>query len=1049
MRALFCDVRLANAALRFPGLFCLLILAVTASAQSFPPKLEILPPIRNDWIRLSSPSDFNTVTTLQASSNLLDWEWVGTSHDGLFNYPDAASPNFPNRFYRSRSTSRGPIDDWKNQILFSDEPFRSTAARSQDLRWVKFAILLSDPVRVFYQDSMKYPFHYDFAAQRLAPFVGMDRAAFDSVSLHRANQQVLLGAVLYPPDGNLVEYGVQFVGFDAYAPEEIVRWFGLVKATVYASGGAGVYYMPTFEQSASARTNADYFVSNSIPIASTERWIAANNCYSPGWALGRMKYIPASEIDAAFGDGRLRPEDILLTDGVPANTPVVAGIISLTPATPNSHVAILSRSFGIPFVYLSDEAERLRVQQLAGHEVILRATVDALGSAVEVVDVEGALDPALKSGLLALKAPQPIEFAPRQSFGALTASCDMLAPGDIQYFGGKAANYGLLRRSIPTNCPPAIAFSFDLWDGFLDQVLPGGKRLRAEIAERLASYTNYPPDIISLRTTLAAIRDLFTHTAHFSIAQQEAILTALTVFNSNRKIRFRSSTNVEDSEHFTGAGLYDSFSGCLLDDLDGDTTGPSQCDPAEPDERGVFRAIQKVYASFYNDDAFLERVRHGVDEARVGMGVLVHHSFPDEEELANGVATLGYALNSTGSEIIGGELVSQSGATSVTNPDGNAIPEVVAVDRTPFNRSLIQTQRSSLVPLGGYVMGWQSEYWAFLNLFTRIGDSFHQFYPAKQNFYLDFEYKKDTNLGLVVKQVRQIPDPTTTNRIVAYLIDQPATYCVLQGGYGDVFANHRLKSLLTLHTANMRLIDSNVVHGLYGLAMLEYVGNGTRQSVSGPMNSWPGASNSIDGSLNYWTTDSGTNQRNWRLETQFPRTVTGSQPPVVTQRDFDQGYFYKFLNVTYAVPMPTPWGDRTNETVRLTPSPQLLPSAVFQERIWAKTNLTVQTSFYWLKPLYCAGCTYPLIRFVQTRITGMTSDAIVLTNYFSQTYDAGVHNFGEAFIFEPRLEPGLPQPTLAELNAANIQLLYIQNERPDTNATFHLMGLDGKFRTVP
>ena len=56
--------------------------------------------------------------------------------------------------------------------------------------------------------------------------------------------------------------------------------------------------------------------------------------------------------------------------------------------------------------------------------------------------------------------------------------------------------------------------------------------------------------------------------------------------------------NVEDSEHFTGAGLYDSYSGCLMDDLDGDSTGPSQCDPAEPQERGVFRAIHKVYASF-------------------------------------------------------------------------------------------------------------------------------------------------------------------------------------------------------------------------------------------------------------------------------------------------------------------------------------------------------------------------------------------------------------------------------------------------------------------
>src|SRR6185503_19138684 len=118
----------------------------------------------------------------------------------------------------------------------------------------------------------------------------------------------------------------------------------------------------------------------------------------------------------------------------------------------------------------------------------------------------------------------------------------------------------------------------------------------------------------------------------FTAEQQHAITNALRVFNPQRRIRFRSSTNVEDSEHFTGAGLYDSYSGCLLDDRDGNTSGPSLCDPEEEDERGVFRAIQRVYASFYNDNAFIERLRLGVDESQVGMAVLVHYSFPDEIE---------------------------------------------------------------------------------------------------------------------------------------------------------------------------------------------------------------------------------------------------------------------------------------------------------------------------------------------------------------------------------------------------------------------------------
>ena len=108
------------------------------------------------------------------------------------------------------------------------------------------------------------------------------------------------------------------------------------------------------------------------------------------------------------------------------------------------------------------------------------------------------------------------------------------------------------------------------------------------------------------------------------------------------------------------------------DDLDGDTAGPSICDPSETGERGVFRAIRRVFASFYNDNAFLERRRFGVDEATVGMALLVHPSFPDETELANGVATLRW--RPTSREFL---LVTQVGAVSVTNPGDGSLPEEV------------------------------------------------------------------------------------------------------------------------------------------------------------------------------------------------------------------------------------------------------------------------------------------------------------------------------------------------------------------------------------
>ena len=108
-----------------------------------------------------------------------------------------------------------------------------------------------------------------------------------------------------------------------------------------------------------------------------------------------------------------------------------------------------------------------------------------------------------------------------------------------------------------------------------------------------------PVIIAALAAALTGLRAVIEDDTAFSPALAAAVLTTLQDpqygFDPTSKLRFRSSTNVEDSEQFTGAGLYDSKSGCLADDLDADSSGPSICDPSEPNERGVFRAIRKVY----------------------------------------------------------------------------------------------------------------------------------------------------------------------------------------------------------------------------------------------------------------------------------------------------------------------------------------------------------------------------------------------------------------------------------------------------------------------
>ena len=85
------------------------------------------------------------------------------------------------------------------------------------------------------------------------------------------------------------------------------------------------------------------------------------------------------------------------------------------------------------------------------------------------------------------------------------------------------------------------------------------------------------------------------------------------------RLRFRSSTNAEDADGFSGAGLYTSQTGILKDD-----------------KKSFETAIKKVWASLWSYEAFAEREYYNIDHRNVYMGILVHRSFPDEK--VNGVA---------------------------------------------------------------------------------------------------------------------------------------------------------------------------------------------------------------------------------------------------------------------------------------------------------------------------------------------------------------------------------------------------------------------------
>ena len=1080
-----------------------------------------------------------------------------------------------------------PEQSWKNQIEYPNEGFQSWTSPP----YVKFTIITKeefDPNIVYYQDCRVYEYHFDFALEQLDPFIGMTIEQFDDVTLHEAGQQAALGAVICSPwaDPPFNEYGIQLVRNDPYSREEIVRLFNIVKASVIAEPNVTAYYFPTYEQYTVAQQNRDWFESQGIKIGSTAQWAEGNVSYSDGWALGTLKFFTGSEIQAAFTNGDLLPVDILLTDGVPAEIPSVAGIISLMPSTPNSHVAILAKSQGVPFVYLAIEQDAIRAQSLVNHSIYLAASSEnmQLFSTVKLLDA-GSLNEQEKASLLALKLKPPITITPMMQWGQLWADTNDLEPADIGYVGGKAANFGILRRAIPDNSPQAMAFSFDLWNAFLDQTLPSmapavlapggyaliwadddteqgpfhagfklsrsgedvglfdsdgqtlidslsfgpqqedvsygrsidggglwqflespspgtanstavngnglvinefmadnkstiedpaesgeypdwielyngtsdtiilsgmfltddlndptkwqirtpvtGGTIREQIAQYLSQYTRYPPaDMKGLSRDLAAIRNLIENSniTQFDPEIKSAVIDALETFGFDlgKKIRFRSSTNVEDSEAFTGAGLYDSYSGCLADDLDQDDAGPCACDASDINERGVFRAIRKVFASFYNDNAFLERLKHDVNEADAGMALLAHHSFPDEIELANGVAT----MKKTSPTDWTANVVCQKGAVSVTNPPVDAVPEEVRIEMTHFQGAFPWLlQRSSLVPLReNTVLEWEQEYIELYELLVTAAEQYCQV-VQKDDLMLDFEFKKVAPEGkLIIKQIREIPQPGNVEYTTPYMLSEPKEYRSLQGRGSNVLTSHRLKSRWTLRPKNIWFSEEYLQQCIYDTVDIEYIADGQVKQISAELPSLPEAEHTYEepewefdqyAVTDTWRFGDFDNPRTYHLRTE-PLFQNVVKDPIVTPDDLRISFEVEYERPVLIDDVNTTSTEGTALYQPWTPTGDDYVEVCSLDDPNTGVSVTVQHYVRWSM----MGGTPTSIQFEQTRIEGLTTEPIVLTGYFSQSVGGGSHLCPKDFLFEPALEPGISQTMLDELKDKNVKYIY-------------------------
>lgn len=494
--------------------------------------------------------------------------------------------------------------------------------------------------------------------------------------------------------------------------------------------------------------------------------------YNPGEGYGLLRRVPAGQPLTEYG-----PRDVVVVESAPNDISLVSGLVTANPQNELSHVNLRLREKGVPNAAVPSIYQNTLVAQLAG--TLVHIVADASSVVIEPARLEDA------EAFWAKQRP-PLGAAPADLSVQALQTMAQLTHEDAVSVGVKAANLAEIRKALPDNSQEGFAIPFARYAAFADAAGIDDAVDAALADPRLRT------DAVFKATTLAALRSKVKKaplTAGLLDELAVQIRAMLGAGADTTFVRLRSSTNAEDLEEFSGAGLYDSKTGCLADDLDADAAGPSACLSAEhaqhlrdqmavrqaelaahpertwiPDivadlqgdltnEKPVADALRKVWASLWNDRAFDEREYYGIDHRTVYMGVAVAASYVMEK--ANAVAVTNLAPD-PGDPLY--RVVSQPGDESVVRPaDPLAVAEVVTFRRQGDPPAMAEIQvlvPSSMLPSGQQV--WSTEAQAKLGaaLFTLHDYFAKNVYPDRVPLRLDVEAKWNRDGRVLIKQAR-------------------------------------------------------------------------------------------------------------------------------------------------------------------------------------------------------------------------------------------------------------------------------------------------------
>jgi pyruvate, water dikinase len=487
--------------------------------------------------------------------------------------------------------------------------------------------------KIYFIQSKKYKFHFSFVNEFLNGYEDLD--LFNNIEYSSAKgRKYLLSNLNYFPTSNL--FVVDFFADDVFEKKLYDDFYKKILSAVYFKNE--LFILPN--QWMKLWKEQDKFISEADIYGKQTYQVLVK-----GETYGYLKIIGKGNFDY----NKISKNDIVITESMPLQLPPVKGIVTNVFQTPLSHVNILCQARGTVNCALIDIFKNEDLKKLDGKLVKMSVSFDTviISLPFKKFDANKYFKNELKNKSITL----PLDTSSKT--GLLNVK--LLFKKDIPKVGGKAAHLGELANIVINGKPiplPENGFAIPIYYYF--EHVNNNKISKSIDALLENELIKNNPEL--LKKELEKIK-LSIVDAPIDEVLVAAVKRRILLDTSFANYRFRSSTNAEDIEGFSGAGLYDSKTGSAINN-----------------KKPIDVAIKKVWASLWNIEAFNERTQANINQHSIGMGILVHRAFGTEE--VNGVAV---TKNLYRNNFDGITLNMQKGEVSVSNADDSVICEQLII----------------------------------------------------------------------------------------------------------------------------------------------------------------------------------------------------------------------------------------------------------------------------------------------------------------------------------------------------------------------------------